>query len=239
MFNYDVNNLREGLSVVIQRNISADAFQWLQGHQVVDQLSFVKGAFVQMPRRVGKAKVVFSEAESQQLKHIRPGFTIDEWTTDRLCRVYLLVTKGSEEKDKNYQLIEDLFSAAEMNEQVALYSALPVLPFPELWGKRCAEGIRSNIGSVLEAIMYQNPYPAEQLDEAAWNQMVIKAFFTEKQISQIQGLDERANKELARILTDYARERQAAGRGVDPMLWYLVAKFVDEPVLDAMKRGFF
>jgi hypothetical protein len=239
MFNYDINSLREQLSAIIKENISADALQWLQANEGTDQANTFKGNFVQMPRRVGKTKVVCSQAQLERLKLTRPGFTIDEWTTDRLCRVYLLIAIDSTDKDKYFQLIMDLFSTAEMNEQVALYSALPVLPYPELWTKLCAEGIRSNIGSVLEAIMYQNPYPAEQLDEAAWNQMVMKAFFTEKQMSRIEGLDKRANKELARILTDYAKERHAAGRGVDPVLWHLVGKFTDEPTVNAMKQGAF
>lgn len=238
MFNYDMNSLKEQLSAIIRENISADAFNWLQAQKADDKESILKGAFVQMPRKVGKTKVICSQEQLEQLQNIRPGFTIDEWTTDRLCRVYLLIAKDSADKDQYFKFITDLVSAAEMNELVALYAALPVLPHPELWTKLCAEGIRSNIGSVLEAIMYQNPYPAEQLDEAAWNQMVMKAIFTEKDMSRIQGLDERANKELARILTDYAQERHAAGRGVDPMLWYLVGKFVDAPVLDAMKAAF-
>jgi hypothetical protein len=149
----------------------------------------------------------------------------------------LLIEYKEADKDKYFKTLETLFSVAEMNEQVALYSALPLLPYPELWVKRCAEGIRSNIGTVLEAIMYNNPYPAENLNEAAWNQMILKAFFTEKQIEKIYSLDDRANEELARILIDYAKERYAAGREVNAMLWYLVKKFVSEEQLNNMKLG--
>jgi hypothetical protein len=149
----------------------------------------------------------------------------------------LLIEYKEADKDKYFKILETLFSVAEMNEQVALYSALPLLPYPELWVKRCAEGIRSNIGTVLEAIMYNNPYPAENLNEAAWNQMILKAFFTEKQIEKIYGLDDRTNEELARILIDYAKERYAAGREVNAMLWYLVKKFVSEEQLNNMKLG--
>jgi hypothetical protein len=239
MFNYDINNLKEKLSVIIGDNISTAAFHWMKTHGVSDSAKVFKGNFSQVPQRVGKSTVILSAAQSEQLKAIRPKFTIDQWTADKLCRVYLLISMDCIKEDKYFQLIEDLFSVAEMNEQVSLYSALPVLPYPELWDKRCAEGIRSNIGSVLEAIMYRNPYPAEQLDEAAWNQMVLKAFFMDKQVRQIQGLDERANKELTRILTDYAKERKTAGRSVNTMLWYLVGKHVDATVLDRMKQGIF
>lgn len=236
MFNYDINSLKEQLTGIIRDNILADAFQWLITHDVNNQVGVFKGAFVQMPRRVGKAKVICSDAESKKLKATRQGFTIDEWTVDRLCRVYLLISASNIQENEYFRLIENLFSVAEMNEQIALYSALPVFPYPVLWARRCSEGIRSNIGSVLEAIMYRNPYPAEQLNEDAWNQMVLKAFFTEKKIDEIHGLDERANKELARILIDYAKERHAAGRSLDPMLWYLIGKFVDTNIFDAMKQ---
>ena len=89
-----------------------------------------------------------------------------------------------------------------MNELVALYSALPVLAYPEIWKMRCAEGIRSNIGHVLESIMYNNPYPMQYLDEKAWNQLILKAFFTDKDINLIPGIDKRANAELARTRSD-------------------------------------
>jgi hypothetical protein len=124
--------------------------------------------------------------------------------------------------------IENLFLAADMNELVALYSALPLLDYPSRWKARCAEGIRSNIGDVLTAVMCDNPYPAAHLDEPAWNQLVMKAFFTDKPVDRIYRLDQRANAELAKILSDYAHERWAAGRRINPQLWRCVAKFIDE-----------
>ena len=135
-----------------------------------------------------------------------------------------------------YRLIENHFLAAEMNELVALYSSLPVLQYPESWAHRCTEGIRSNIGIVLEAIICNNPYPAEQLSEAAWNQLVMKAFFTDKPIHKIIGLDQRANKELANMLWDYANERWAAFRTVNPQLWRCIGKFIDEKIFPGIQR---
>ena len=155
---------------------------------------------------------------------------------DRLCRVWLLLHINSSDKDKYFHTIENLFLAAEMHEQVALYSALPVLAYPQHWRKRCAEGIRSNIGDVLLSIMCHNTYPSEQLDDAAWNQMVLKAFFTEKPVHQIIGLDERANKELSMILSDYAHERWAAHRTVNPLLWRCAGAFIDENLFSDMER---
>ena len=223
------------LSAIVKDNVSVDAWTWLNTQTSKNNTASFNAAFVILPRKTGKAAINITSGQKALLESIRQGVAIDMWTADRLARVWLLLNYEAD-KERYFQLIENLFSAAEMNEQVALYAALPFLPHPQLWVKRCAEGIRSNIGIVLEAIMYNNPYPAENLEEAAWNQMVLKAFFTEKRVDKIYGLDDRANAELARILIDYARERYAAGREVDDMLWYLVKKFVNEDQLAETKR---
>jgi hypothetical protein len=231
--------LKTILSDIIKDNITSDAYAWLKSEIDKSDNFGINAAFGLMPRKTGKMVIKLSGSQQASLNSVRPGFIVDNWSADKLCRVWLLIEYKEADKDKYFKTIETLFSVAEMNEQVALYSALPLLPYPELWVKRCAEGIRSNIGTVLEAIMYHNPYPAENLDEAAWNQMILKAFFTEKQIEKIYGLDDRANEELARILIDYAKERYAAGREVNAMLWYLVKKFVSDEQLNDMKLGDF
>ena len=154
-----------------------------------------------------------------------PGFSMESWNIHRLCRVWLLMQINASEKENYLNKIETIFRTAEMNELVALYSALPLLQYPKEWIMRCAEGIRSNIGIVLEAIMYENPYAFNNLDESAWNQMVLKAFFTDKDINRIYGLEKRANKKLSATLFDYANERKAANRVVNKDLWPLMEKF--------------
>src|SRR5699024_10958728 len=134
--------------------------------------------------------------------------------------------------------IESLFRSAEMNEQVALYGSLPLLAYSEAFRKRTAEGLRTNIDRVFEAIALDNPYPSEYLEEAAWNQLVLKSFFMDIAINRIMGLDKRANQTLAHILSDYAHERWAAGRSVNPLLWRPVAPFIDENILPDIERLF-
>jgi hypothetical protein len=235
MYKYDNAALKGLISEIISKNVAPDVWGWLQemGDTQNGNANF-NTAFITAPRKTGKAII---QVDNQQLSDIRPGFSVDGWTADRLSRVWLLLQLDAADKDKYYRSIENLFLSAEMNELVALYSALPLLAYPEIWVKRCSEGIRSNIGSVLEAIMYHNPYPAENLEQAAWNQMILKAFFTEKQIQLIYGLDSRANKALAYTLTDYARERWAAGRKVNPMLWRLAGKFIDDKIFNDILTG--
>jgi hypothetical protein len=228
MYTYDVNCLLKTLDEIIQQHVEPSVWSWLEQNKVLNSDAKLNTAFAKIPRKVGKAIITIRKEQEADIAAIRPGFFINGWTIDRLCRVWLLLRLDSSEQVAYISRIDALFLAAEMNELVALYSALPVLAYPQHWRKRCAEGIRSNIGDVLLAIMCHNPYPSEQLDNAAWNQMVLKAFFTEKPVHQISGLDERANKELAKILSDYAHERWAAHRSVNPLLWRCVSCFIDE-----------
>ena len=67
--------------------------------------------------------------------------------------------------------------------------------------------------------------------------MVLKALFVDSTLAPIQGLDERANSALARILCDYAHERWAAGRPVTFELWRCVGPFAEGEMLDDLKRA--
>lgn len=221
---------------IIKDNIDSDAFIWLEKAGLANEADKLGQAFVLLPRKTGKNILKINTSQSTELEELGLSY-LSTWTIDRLARVWLLSTHSFQNPEKYHPIIENLFLSAEMNEAVALYSALPFLANPESWVKRCAEGIRSNIGSVLEAIMENNPYPAAYLNEAAWNQLVLKAFFTEKNIEKIQGIDNRANQELALTLSDYARERYAAGRTVNPQLWRFTSSFINDKIFEAIKIG--
>jgi hypothetical protein len=236
-FTYDVRALQQLLGSIIQRHVFPDTWNWIAERKTAAiSSSAFNTAFAAMPRKTGKALIQITEEEKKQLQRLRPGLTINNWSIDRLARVWLLLHIDPSDEEKYFQSIDHLFLAAEMNELVALYSALPLLSYPERWRKRCADGIRSNIGDVLQAIMCNNPYPSEQLDEKAWNQLVLKAFFTEKPVDEIIDLDERANQELASILSDYAHERWAAGRAINPLLWRCVGKFINASFFPDIQR---
>lgn len=237
IYSYDVDSLSELLGTIIQRNISPDQWSWINEKQATDSGSAAfHTAFAALPRKIGKALIPPDDEEQISIQKLRPGFSIKNWSVDRLCRVWLLMHVPASEKNVYVAAIDRLFLSAEMSELVALYSSLPLLAYPETWRKRCAEGIRSNIGDVLLAIICNNPYPSEQLDEKAWNQMILKGFFTEKPIDQVVHLDSRANEELAFTLSDYAHERWAAGRSVNPLLWRCVGKFIDARIFPDIQK---
>jgi hypothetical protein len=239
LFHYDFKNLKLLMEEIIRQTVPDNFWHWLEGQGREGKATIqLTTAFASIPRRSGRAIIKITEEQHCNLQSARSNLSIRHWTIDRLSRAWLLLQLSPIDKELYAQTLENFFLAAEMTELVALYSALPLLAYPEHWRSRCVEGIRSNIGDVLQSIMCLNPYPSEQLNEAAWNQMVLKAFFTEKPVDQIIGLDERANPRLANTLADYADERFSAGRAVNPLLWRCVAKFIDERIFETLQRLF-
>jgi hypothetical protein len=236
MFDYDAERLMALITEVSRANLGPETWSWLSENLSSDDPRQINTAFAVMPRKTGKSIVQISQDMIKEIDHVKPGFTIENWPLDKLGRLCLLLHLDPSDQEKYFKTIENLFLAAEVSELVALYSFLPVFAGPDLWKLRCAEGIRSNIGLVLEAIMYHNPYPDKYLDEKAWNQLILKAFFTDKDINQIPGIDERSNSELALTLKDYAYERWAAGRKINPFLWRFTTKFLDEGLVDDLKK---
>ncbi len=236
---YNIAEITALFRQILNNNTTAESGEWL--HTIIDNsdTSFnLQQAFTQLPRKTGKRVLTVTNEQVQVVNNLVSGFLLEGWTADRLGRVFLLLQLNRENKEAYTAKIESLFKGAEINEQVALYSALPLFYYPQHWTKHCAEGIRSNMAIVLEAIMYHNPYPAAYLDGPGWNQMILKAFFTEKQVQKIAGLDERANPDLAAMLLNYAHERWAAHRTVHPLLWRCISGFISEKNFAGIQRIF-
>ncbi|WP_234735585.1 EboA domain-containing protein [Tellurirhabdus bombi] len=238
----NANTIQEALlDIIHQQPGSEKAVNYLTQQGAAYQAQPVKAVFYRVfaaiPRFTGKNQIEVTPEVTEKLDTLRPNFSIEGWTMDRLARVWWLLQLFEDDQETLVSTVETLIKSAEMNELAAIYSAFPVLPFPEAWRFQTTEAVRSNIGLVQEAIMIQNPYPAEYLDELAWNQLVMKAFFTEKDVTQILGLQERRNERLAAIVIDYARERRAAGRDIHSQLWTLAEPFISpdqRPEMEAL-----
>ncbi|MEP6628300.1 MAG: EboA domain-containing protein [Ginsengibacter sp.] len=218
---------KELFTSILEKQLDKEVFIWLKSHGAHPSDLQFNMAFASMPRKTGKKELDSFLPEVIKAGELMPGFSLRGWTVDRLGRVWLLMQLDVSDRQHYINKINDLFGFGEMNELVALYSALPFFAYPEEWIFRCSEGVRNNMGVVQEAVMYHNPYPSKYLDESAWNQLIMKAFFGDKDVRLITGLDERANKNLAKIIVDYIDERWAAHRTANPQLWRLIAKFID------------
>lgn len=235
------DELKSQFKEIIRQNLPEKTFSLFEAKltEVVETGAKMKFSllFSGIPRMVGREVVEVSDAAGEELNVLRNGLSLHGWTIDRLCRVCVLLhLDAAAGKEEYLARVEELFSVAEVQEQVALYSALPLYNYPESFRFRTTEGIRTNMTDVFDAVALDNPYPFDYLDEAAWNQMVLKALFMQRPIYRIYGIDRRGNSALARILSDYAHERWAAGRVVSPELWRCFGRFIDERLFEDIER---
>lgn len=193
-------------------------------------------AFGMVPRKLGRADLALAGPDLTAAAAARHGWDPSGWSVDIAGRVLLLATAASR-LDDFADRFSQLCRYGDVAEQIACYSALPLLPDPATLEAQVGEGLRTHMRAVFEAIAHRNPYPAEQFDEHRWNHMVLKALFIGSTLDPIDGLDRRANPELARILRDYAHERWAAHRPVTPELWRCVGRFADADALGDLARA--
>ena len=66
-----------------------------------------------------------------------------------------------------------------MRERQAVLRVLALLPEPARFLAIALDACRTSTQPVFEAIACENPYPAAYFPEASFNQMVLKAVFTE------------------------------------------------------------
>jgi len=186
-------------------------------------------------RKLGKAPLSPDAAALTAAAQARPGWDPSPWTNDQAARVLMLLATGVE-GERFVSRLDALCATADVDELVAFYRGLPLYPDAPRHRARAAEGIRSNMKLVFEAVAQRNPYAAEQLADEAWNQMVLKALFVGSALHPVDGLDRRANPALARMLGDYAHERWAASRTISPELWRCVGPFAKGPLLQDLAR---
>ena len=234
--------IKQKIWEIIASNTSASEAEWLQQkgslpRSVATPIDLMT-AFVAAPRFLSKKIIHTSDAEKAALNLEIPGFSVEGWSLVRLSRVWLLTQLDSSNKEEYTKNIETLFDTAEMNELVALYSALPLLSYPDQWLFRATDAVRSNMGFVFDAIALHNPFPEKYFSELAWNQLVLKTIFNDKPIHFIEGLGNRSNEKLAVTLSDFAHERWAAGRSVPAQVWRLTGKYLTPALLADMQHLF-
>jgi hypothetical protein len=230
--------IRAMLQSWLSERLCAEALTWVTtkiAGEFSERAFFA--AFSSLPRRVGKQDLGLTAAELTQADALCPGWYPKDWSVDQAARSLLLLALPQAEAGSLNKLLENLYATAGIAEAVALHQTLPLLPYGDRYSYWAMEGLRSHITAVFNAVALWNPYPARHFEEAAWNQLVLKAIFVGSPLHPIWGLDDRANPELARMLIDYVHERWAAHREVTPELWRLVAPHIDQAMLPDLARA--
>jgi hypothetical protein len=227
------------LAAWIGRQAPATAQEWLTTQQQKIASGDFKTLALSMglvPRKLGKADLDLTADDLAEAHAARPGWKPAHWSIDQAARTLLLLAWPACDEASYRETLDKLFSAGDIGELVALYQALPLLPFPDAHRLRAAEGIRTNMKSVFCAVAHNNPYPAEKFDDDQFNQMILKCLFVDVALDPIVGLDRRVNEPLMRMLVDYAHERWAAGRTFNPELWRPVGPVASEEAIQDLVR---
>lgn len=154
----------------------------------------------------------------------------EHWTTDEAVRAALLTAlplRGQALADE----VAGLYRHGDPAEQRAILRSLQLLPaadqdpFRDLALTLIREALRGNDTSVVEAAL--GPYTAAHLPVGEYRQAVLKSVFLDIPLSRVTGLGMRTDRELARMLADFAHERIAAGREVPPDIWPLLRPYPD------------
>lgn len=226
------------LSQLLISNLELDMQLWLNEKLVsAIDASAARDLFMTytlIGRKFPKGLVVFPEIENptNPLVYLKNhGITVDQ-----LGRVYLLNAALEAHPDFFVPKIATLMQVADTGELITFLRYLPVLQKSDAFCAVAVDALRTNIADVFDAIALSNPYPEHFFNEGQWNQMYLKAAFMQRNLLDILGVEKRANSALAKIISDYAHERWAASRDIDPHIWRPVSAFLDDVLLSDMKR---
>jgi len=207
----------------LKTRLSSQAFVWfdteLRALQAKPEQARWFKALGLAPRKLGKADVQPTAAELQAAQALRQGLDPSEWSIDQTARIAFTLAFYQGDAAGFVQQVAMLVDTSEINELLAIFRGFALFPHPQALEPKAREAIRSTMRPVYEAMSHRNPFPSEFFDEAAWNQMIVKAFFLDSSIWQIQGVDERYNADLSVILILLVQERWAAGRFIAPEIW--------------------
>lgn len=224
----------------IGRRASPEAMAWLAGKRAdlarEKSALALAAAFAPVPRRMGKDDLLLDEDDLKSAEAARPGWRPATLSVDQAARVVLLLDAANGATTSFADRLQTLVGTADLGELIAIYKGLPLFPDPQSLVPLATDGLRTAMRAVFEAVAHDNPFPAENFPQGAWNHMVLKTLFIDSVLHPIAGLDSRWNEELATILVDYAHERWAAHRPVTPELWRGVGRFADAAALSDLRR---
>lgn len=201
-------------------NAAPTAALWLDAKLSRPTASAFAGAFAGARRRFAHPSQLGgteagAEHLSQQEQADLEALGARTWSPALLARSALLLAHVARlPPEEQLELVTSAFRKGDNSEREAVLKTLALLPNPEHFIPLATEACRTHVQSVFEAVACDNPFPARFLPAEAFNQMVLKAVFTEAPLGRLVGLSGRATAELRRMALAYASERRAAGRAI-------------------------
>jgi len=120
----DTDALTDFLKELVIRQIDEPAKKWLleklKGLDRQPQPRDLFLMFSAVPRFLGKSKLDITTEEVTRLKELRQGLSLEGWTIPQTARVLTLCSFQFEDETPFLQLLDQIFSIAEVTELVAL-----------------------------------------------------------------------------------------------------------------------
>lgn len=222
---------QEQFIALTNSKLTTKELEWIKAKSTIvsslETSSKFKVFFSLVVRFISDDCPLWNTYEIKIMESIYPGFSKSIWTKQDLTRVRLMMALDT---SVNESVLSSFCEIAEMKEQVALYKGLFLLENASSFSKQVAEGIRTNMSNVFDAIASGNPFVKTYLNEDAWNQLILKSFFMDRKLYPIQYIDQGKNENLANMLQDYVKERWAAGRQVSLEIWRMIDGYLREDI---------
>jgi hypothetical protein len=143
------------------------------------------------------------------------------WRSDDVARCHLLLALAASGGTGLIDVVTGLYRFGDADEKRAILYGLADLDLGDAGLPLIRDALRTNDTRLVAAAMGR---PARCLDDEAWRHGVLKCVFMGLALSVVDGLDDRADGELAAMLDALARERTAAGRNMPADALALLAR---------------
>ncbi len=222
-------DIKARLTTEIDKSILEQAQQWLQkaihvineSDQVIEDLGLYSAM---AKRKLGSSKLNNPAAIDSWFSPL----DISRWTTADIGRLILLITAIERFPEQIDNIITSFYQMGDESEHIALTQALIFFAPAKFLTTLALDIGRTNNLEVLAALTLDNPYPASFYSETEFNQMVLKALFLGLAIERVEGIEQRANADLARMGENYVIERENANRTVPVDIWLTIGPFASE-----------
>src|SRR5690348_12403707 len=104
MYSYNHEQLKHIFSAIIKDNTTPVSFAWLSDKILsINNPGQLNGTFVMLPRKTGKTPLNLSKDHTNTISQIRRNLSIQNWTIDRLSRVWLLMHVDITDSEKYFR----------------------------------------------------------------------------------------------------------------------------------------
>ncbi|MCK0156927.1 EboA domain-containing protein [Cellulophaga sp. F20128] len=232
-----MKNTKTQLLQIIQKNAAEEHTEWLQSKiiKIVTETS-TKDLYLTYSLIASKFKLGDSLELNIDAVELQSYLELQKANLQQIARIYLLTSVLESNPEFFKDKVANIIQVADTGELETFLKFLVLLPNAEDFKFVAVDALRTNIATVFDAIYVHNPYPALYFDDQQWNQMFLKAAFMDRDLTMFHSIDSKANKDLARIISDYAHERWAAGRAINPYFWRPVSNYIEGVLADDMQR---